>query len=213
MQPWLWLVFSMKLAALWSSSALIQTPSSLLVQTNHTAKMSCEVKSISKLTSIYWLRERQDPKDKYFEFLASWSSSKGVLYGESVDKKRNIILESSDSRRPFLSIMNVKPEDSDFYFCATVGSPKMVFGTGTKLTVVDVLPTTAPTKKTTLKMKKKKQCPFPHPETQKGLTCSLTTLSLLVVCILLLLAFLGVAVYFYCVRRRARIHFMKQFHK
>lgn len=123
------------LVALWSSSALIQTPSSLLVQTNHTAKMSCEVKSISKLTSIYWLRERQDPKDKYFEFLASWSSSKGVLYGESVDKKRNIILESSDSRRPFLSIMNVKPEDSDFYFCATVGSPKMVFGTGTKLTV------------------------------------------------------------------------------
>ena len=52
-----------------------------------------------------------------------------------MDKKRNIILESSDSRRPFLSIMNVKPEDSDFYFCATVGSPKMVFGTGTKLTV------------------------------------------------------------------------------
>ncbi|XP_021021346.1 T-cell surface glycoprotein CD8 beta chain [Mus caroli] len=213
MQPWLWLVFSMKLAALWSSSALIQTPSYLLVQTNHTAKMSCEVKSFPKLTSIYWLRERQDPtKDKYFEFLASWSSSKGVLYGEKVEKKKNIILESSDSSRPFLSITNVKPEDSDFYFCAMVGSPKMVFGTGTKLTVVDVLPTTAPTKKTTLKMKKK-QCPFPHPETQKGLTCSLTTLSLLVACILVLLASLGVAIHFYCVRRRARIRFMKQFHK
>ncbi|XP_021046883.2 T-cell surface glycoprotein CD8 beta chain [Mus pahari] len=180
MQPWLWLVFSMKLAALWSSSALIQTPSSLLVQTNHMAKMSCEDKSVSKLTSIYWLREHQDPtKDKYFEFLASWSSSKGVLYGEGMNKK-NISL-SSESSRPFLSIMNVKPEDSGFYFCAMVGSPKLVFGTGTKLTV--------------------------------GLTCSIITVGLLVACILVLLVSLGLAIHFYCVRRRARIRFMKQFHK
>ncbi|XP_028618261.1 T-cell surface glycoprotein CD8 beta chain [Grammomys surdaster] len=207
MQPWLWLVFSMKLAALWSSSALIQTPPFLLVQTNGTAKISCEIKSNSKSAVIYWLREHQDPtKGKHFEFLASWSSSKGVTYGER--EKKNII----PSTGPSLSIMNVKPEDSDFYFCATVGSPKMVFGSGTNLTVVDVLPTTAPIKKTTPKMKKK-QCPLPKPKTQKGLTCSLITLSLLVACILVLLVSLGVAVHFHCVRRRARIHFMKQFHK
>ncbi|XP_034368325.1 T-cell surface glycoprotein CD8 beta chain isoform X2 [Arvicanthis niloticus] len=205
MQPWLWLVFSVKLAALWSSSALIQTPPSLLVQTNHTAKMFCEVKSFSKSTVIYWLREhsRTSTKDKQFEFLASWSSSKGVTYGER--EKKDII----PSTGPSLSIMNVKPEDSDFYFCAAVGSPKMVFGTGTKLTVVDVLPTTAPTKKTNPKTKKK-QCPLPNPKIQKGLTCSLITLSLLVACILVLLVSLGVAVHFHCVRRRARIRFMKQ---
>ncbi|XP_052029846.1 T-cell surface glycoprotein CD8 beta chain [Apodemus sylvaticus] len=205
MQPWLWLVFSMKLAALWSSSALIQNPDSLLIQTNSTAQMSCKIKSSTSATTIYWLREHQDPtEDKRFEFLVSWSSSKGITYGGEVKEK---ITVSSDS----LIIMDVKPEDSDFYFCAIVGSPKVVFGTGTRLTVVDVLPTTAPTK-TNLKMKKK-QCPFPHPKTQKGLTCSLLTLSLLVACTLVLLVSLGVAVHFHCVRRRARIRFMKQFHK
>ncbi|XP_031237984.1 T-cell surface glycoprotein CD8 beta chain [Mastomys coucha] len=210
MQLRLWLFFSMKLAALWSSSALIQTPESLLVQTNHTARISCEVKSFPKLTTIYWLRERQDPtKDKYFEFLASWSSSKRIEYGEK--EKKNII-PSSDSSRSFLSIMNVKPEDSGFYFCAMVGSPIMVFGRGTKLTVVDVFPTTAPTKKT-LPKTKKKQCPFPHPKTHKGRTCSLIPLSLLVACTLVLLVSLSVAIHFHCLRRRARIRFMKQFHK
>lgn len=208
MQPWLWLVFSVKLAALWGSSALLQTPVSLLIQTNQTAKMSCEPKTFPKGTTIYWLREYQDStKNKHFEFLVSRSSTKGITYGEGV--KRNIIL-SSDSILPFLQITNVKPEDSGFYFCAVVGSPMVVFGTGTKLTVVDVLPTTAPTKKTTLK---KKQCPAPHPKTQKGLTCGLITLSLLVACILVLLVSLSVAIHFHCLRRRARIRFMKQFHK
>lgn len=208
MQSWLWLVFSVKLAALWGSSALLQTPVSLLIQTNQTAKMFCEAKTFPKGTTIYWLREHQDStKNKHFEFLASRSSTKGITYGEGV--KRNITL-SSDSTLPFLQIMNMKPEDSGVYFCAMVGSPMVVFGTGTKLTVVDVLPTTAPTKKTTLK---KKQCPAPHPKTQKGLTCGLITLSLLVACILVLLVSLGVAIHFHCVRRRARIRFMKQFHK
>ncbi|EDL90988.1 CD8 antigen, beta chain [Rattus norvegicus] len=208
MQPWLWLVFSVKLSALWGSSALLQTPSSLLVQTNQTAKMSCEAKTFPKGTTIYWLRELQDSnKNKHFEFLASRTSTKGIKYGERV--KKNMTL-SFNSTLPFLKIMDVKPEDSGFYFCAMVGSPMVVFGTGTKMTVVDVLPTTAPTKKTTLK---KKQCPTPHPKTQKGLTCGLITLSLLVACILVLLVSLSVAIHFHCTRRRARIRFMKQFHK
>ncbi|GAB1290914.1 T-cell surface glycoprotein CD8 beta chain [Apodemus speciosus] len=206
MQPWLWLVFSMKLAALWSSSALTQNPDSLLLQTNSTAEMSCEIKGSKTSTIIYWVREHQDPtEDKHFEFLASWSPSKGITYGGAM--KKTITLSSSASPS-FLRIKNVQPEDSDFYFCVRVGSPQVVFGTGTKLTVVDVLPTTAPTKKTNLKMKKK-QCPFPHPKTRKGLTCSLLTLSLLVACTLVLLVSLIVAIHFHCVRRRARIRFMK----
>ncbi|XP_032762234.1 T-cell surface glycoprotein CD8 beta chain [Rattus rattus] len=208
MRPWLWLLFSVKLAALWGSSALLQTPASLLVQTNQTAKMSCEAKTFPKGTTIYWLRELQDSnKNKHFEFLASGTSTKGIKYGERV--KKNVTL-SFNSTLPFLKITDVKPEDSGFYFCAMVGSPMVVFGTGTKLTVVDVLPTTAPTKKTTLK---KKQCPTPHTKTQKGLTCGLITLSLLVACILVLLVSLSVAIHFHCMRRRARIRFMKQFHK
>ncbi|XP_063085402.1 T-cell surface glycoprotein CD8 beta chain isoform X2 [Cavia porcellus] len=73
---------------------------------------------------------------------------------------------------------------------------------------VDVLPTTAqPTTKTT---PKKKKCQPPSPGPQKGLHCSLVTLGLLVASALLLLLSLVVAVHLYCLRRRARLRFIKQ---
>lgn len=90
--------------------------------------MSCEAKTFPKGTTIYWLRELQDSnKNKHFEFLASRTSTKGIKYGERV--KKNMTL-SFNSTLPFLKIMDVKPEDSGFYFCAMVGSPMVVFGTG-----------------------------------------------------------------------------------
>ncbi|XP_055452445.1 T-cell surface glycoprotein CD8 beta chain [Psammomys obesus] len=211
MQPWLWLVFSVKLSALWSSSALIQTPQSMTVLTNQTAIMSCEAKTLTnKNNIIYWMRDRQSPtKDKHYEFLASWNPSKRItVYGE--EPKKNIMV-FSDLTRYIFNLTNVKPEDSGFYVCMMIGTPRIIFGRATELSVVDVLSTTPQTtKKTSLR---KKQCPFPSPKTQKGLTCSLVPLSLLLAGILVLLVSLSVAVHFLCLRRKARIRFMKQFHK
>ncbi|XP_040593546.1 T-cell surface glycoprotein CD8 beta chain [Mesocricetus auratus] len=211
MQPRLWLVFSVKLAALWSSSALLQTPRSLTVLTNQIAKVSCEAKTLPKTTVISWLRQRRGPTmDKHFEFLASWNPSKAAAtYGEGV-KKENIIM-FSDITRYVLNLTSVKLEDSGTYFCMMIGSPQLIFGTGTELRVVDVLPTPAQTTKKTIL--KKKQCPVPNPKAQKGLTCGLITLSLLVASLLVLLVSLSVAVHLHCLRRKARIRFMKQFHK
>ncbi|XP_035304347.1 T-cell surface glycoprotein CD8 beta chain [Cricetulus griseus] len=208
MQPWLWLVFGVKLAALWSSSALLQTPRSLTVLTNQVAKVSCEAKTLPKTTLIYWLRQRRGPtKDKHFEFLASWNPSKGVATpGEGV--KKESINVFSDITRYILNLTSVKLEDSGTYFCMMVGSPQLIFGSGTELSVVDALSTTAQTTKKTVI--KKKQCPVPNPKAQKGLTCGLITLSLLVASLLVLLVSLGVAVHLHCLRRKARIHFMKQ---
>ncbi|CAO2605356.1 T-cell surface glycoprotein CD8 beta chain [Lemmus lemmus] len=210
MQPWLWLVFSVKLAALWSSSALVQTPDSKTLLTNLTVEISCEANTLSRTSVIYWLRQRHESKDKRFEFLVSWNPSKeSAVYGERVKKEHLLVF--SHLSRSILNITSLKLEDSGTYFCMMVGSPQLIFGRGTKLKVVDVLPTTAPpTKKTVLK---KKQCPFPKLKAQKGLTCGLITLSLLVASILVLLVSLSVAVHFHCLRRKARIRFMKQFHK
>lgn len=196
--------------ALWSSSALVQTPDAKTLLTSQTVEMSCEANTLSKTSLIYWLRQRWGSKDKRFEFLVSWNPSKGnAVYGEGV-KKEHIIVFSHLSRS-ILNLTGLKLEDSGTYFCMMIGSPQLIFGKGTELRVVDVLPTTAqPTKKTVLK---KKQCPFPKLKAQKGMTCGLITLSLLVASILVLLVSLSVAVHFHCLRRKARIRFMKQFHK
>nr|XP_006991068.2 T-cell surface glycoprotein CD8 beta chain [Peromyscus maniculatus bairdii] len=211
MQPWLWLVFSVKLAALWSSSALLQTPKSLTLLTNRSAKVFCEAKSLPKTTLIHWLRQRRGPaKERRFEFLASWNPSKGTsVYGEGV-KKEDMIM-SSDISRYILELKSVKLEDSGTYFCMMIGSPNLIFGIGTELNVVEAFPTIAPTTKKTIL--KKKQCPSPNPKAQKGPTCGLITLSLLVASMLVLLVSLSVAIHFHCQRRKARIRFMKQFHK
>ncbi|XP_041498784.1 T-cell surface glycoprotein CD8 beta chain [Microtus oregoni] len=209
MQARLWLVFSVKLAALWSSSALVQTPDSKTLLTSQTLEISCEANTLSKTSLIYWLRQRRGSKDKRFEFLVSWNPSKGVaVYGEGVKKEHMIVF--SHLSRSNLNLTRLKLEDSGTYFCMMIGSPQLIFGKGTELRVVDVLPTTAQPTKTTVK---RKPCSVPPLKPQKGMTCGLVTLSLLVASILVLLVSLSVAVHFHCLRRKARIRFMKQFHK
>lgn len=196
--------------ALWSSSALVQTPDSKTLLTSQTLEISCEAQTLSKTSLIYWLRQRRGSKDKRFEFLVSWNPSKEVaVYGEGVKKEHMIVF--SRLSRSNLNLTRLKLEDSGTYFCMMIGSPQLIFGKGTELRVVDVLPTTAqPTKRTVLR---RKPCLVTKLRAQKGMTCGLITLSLLVASILVLLVSLSVAVHFHCLRRKARIRFMKQFHK
>lgn len=221
MQPRLWLLVAvtltvaMKLAALPGSSGHQQTPRLLVVQTNQEATMVCDVKASPNNGHIYWLRQRQAlSKDSHHEFLVSEDLSKNTTYGK--DRTPGTLALSRSTNRFTLTLKHTKPEDSGVYFCMTMGSPELNFGTGTTLSVVDVLPTTAqPTKKMPPKkmIPKKKKCQLPSPGTQTGLRCGLITLSLLVGCALLLLLSLTVAVHLYCLRRRARLRFIKQFYK
>ncbi|XP_005385443.1 PREDICTED: T-cell surface glycoprotein CD8 beta chain [Chinchilla lanigera] len=215
MQPRLWLLVAAKLAVLQGSGGLLQNPGSLVLQTNQVAAMSCDFKTTGSNSRIYWLRQRQAPsEDSHHEFLASQEYLGNVTYGEAVTP-RTLTLTRSGARVT-LNLKHTKPEDSGIYFCMTIGSPELIFGRGTTLSVVDVLPTTAqPTQK--LPPGKlppgKKKCQPPSPRTQKGLRCGHVTLSLLVASVLLLLLSLAVAVHLYCLRRRARLRFIKQFYK
>ncbi|XP_057598658.1 T-cell surface glycoprotein CD8 beta chain isoform X2 [Hippopotamus amphibius kiboko] len=167
MQPRLWLLLAAQLAALHSSSALLQTPASMMVQTNQTVSLSCEAKTIPANSRIYWLRQRQAPSaNSHYESLAFWDPTKGTtVYGKEVPKEKLQVLR--DSARYILELLSVKPADSGVYFCMTVGNPDLTFGKGTELSVVDVLPTTPqPTKKTS---PKKKACRLPNLVTRKGL--------------------------------------------
>ncbi|KAB1256972.1 T-cell surface glycoprotein CD8 beta chain [Camelus dromedarius] len=166
MQRSLWLLLAVQLAALGGSSALLQNPEVVMVQTNQRVMLTCEAKTFPTNLRIYWLRRHQAlSAGSHYEFLAFWDTTGKTMYGKEVTPEKLTVFRNSS--RYTLSLLNVKPADSGVYFCMTVGNPDLTFGKGTQLSVVDVLPTTAkPTKKTT---PKKKVCRMPSPVTRKGL--------------------------------------------
>nr|XP_058935356.1 T-cell surface glycoprotein CD8 beta chain [Kogia breviceps] len=210
MQPRLWLLVTAQLAALHGSSALLQTPASMTAQTNQTVMLSCEAKTFLANSRIYWLRRRPAPSaDSHYEFLAFWDLTRGTVYSKEMEQEKLTVLR--DSSRYTLSLQSVEPSDSGVYFCMMVGNPYLTFGTGTRLSVVDVLPTTPqPTKKPT---PKKKVFRFPNLVTQKGPSCAPLIVGLLVAVTLVLLVSLGVAIHLHCLQRRARLRLLKQFYK
>ncbi|XP_060043354.1 T-cell surface glycoprotein CD8 beta chain [Erinaceus europaeus] len=217
MQLGLWMLLAAQLTAVrgfksfhGSSGVYLQKPKSIKVQTHGIVILYCDVQNIPTNTRIYWLRQRQAPsQNSTHEFLAYWDIQNKVVCGKGVEQKSiSIILDRGWST---LNLTSVKPEDSGIYFCMTIGSPKLSFGTGTHLSVVDVLPTTA--QPTTKSIPKKKACRKVTSETKKGLPCSSVTFGLLLAGVLLLLLLLAVAIHQYCLRRRARLHFIKQFYK
>ncbi|XP_055255935.1 T-cell surface glycoprotein CD8 beta chain [Moschus berezovskii] len=211
MQARLWLLLAaQQLAALHSSLALLQTPASLMVQTNQTVTLSCETKTTPSNARIYWLRLRQAlSANSQYEFLAYWESARKTVYGKEVEQEKLTVL--GNSPRNVLKLQSVKPADSGVYFCMIIGIPNLIFGTGTQLSVVDVLPTSPqPTRKTS---PKKKVCRFPNPVTRKGLSCAPLIIGLLVASVLILLVSFGVAIHLHCLQRRARLRLLKQFYK
>ncbi|EPY82068.1 t-cell surface glycoprotein CD8 beta chain isoform 1 [Camelus ferus] len=207
MQRSLWLLLAAQLAALGGSSALLQNPEVVMVQTNQRVMLTCEAKTFPTNLRIYWLRRHQAlSAGSHYEFLAFWDTTGKTMYGKEVTPEKLTVFRNSS--RYTLSLLNVKPADSGVYFCMTVGNPDLTFGKGTQLSVVDVLPTTAkPTKKTT---PKKKVCRMPSPVTRKGPSCAPLIIGLLVAGILVLLVSLGVAIHLYCLWRRARLRLLKQ---
>ncbi|XP_047637535.1 T-cell surface glycoprotein CD8 beta chain [Phacochoerus africanus] len=209
MQPRLWLLIAAQLSALHGGSALMQTPPSMMAQTNQTVKLSCEARTFPTNTRIYWLRLRQAlSANSHYEFLALWIPNGNPVYGKETEKQLTVL---QDSSRYLLQLRHVKPADSGNYFCMAVGNPELTFGKGTRLSVVDVFPTTVqPTKKT---RPKKKICRLPNLVPPKGPACAPLIIGLLVAGLLVLLVSLGAAVHVYCLQRRAWRRLMKQFCK
>ncbi|XP_074078641.1 T-cell surface glycoprotein CD8 beta chain-like [Macrotis lagotis] len=206
--PWLSLLFSVQIAGISRGPVIIQSPETLLVQTDKEAKLFCEIRSSKSNYGIFWFRLITPPNpDNHYQFLVH-SDSKSVSHGEGIISEHFIV--SSDPYRSTLRLLNLKPSDSGIYICTIIDSPKLVFGRGTQVNVVDILPTTpAPTKKTT---PKRKVCNTkPSNSVQKnGPFCSALPLSLLMGCIMTLLIPLIVIIRQNYLWNVARRHFVKQ---
>lgn len=210
MQLRLWFLLATQLAALPDSSAQQQTLENKIVQINGKIKLTCEAKSFSSNSRVYWLRQRQAPStESHPEFLAFFDPIKRSVYGEGVEQEKIVVFQ--EKSHSILNLTSVDISDSGVYFCMTIGNPELTFWKRIQLTVVNVLPTTAqPTKKST---PKKNRCRLPSTVTKKGPPCSFVILGLLLAGVLILLVSLGVALRLYCLQRRARLRLMKQFYK
>lgn len=105
-----------------------------MVQTNAEVQLTCDPKTSSPSTAVYWLRQRQAPgTDSHHEFLAVMDSAKKPVHGQGVEEKKLTVRQ--EGTQSVLRLRDVKPEDSGVYFCLTIGTPKLTFGKGTRLSV------------------------------------------------------------------------------
>ncbi|XP_036608060.1 T-cell surface glycoprotein CD8 beta chain [Trichosurus vulpecula] len=206
---WLSLLLPFQISGISRVPLIMQSPETLLVQTDKESKLLCDIRSSTNIYGIYWFRQVEPPgTGSHYQFLVHLDSKSTFNHGEGV--KPEHVLVSRESHKSTLRLLNMKPSDSGIYICGIVAGHQLVFGSGTRLNVVDVLPTTPmPTKKTT---PKKRICSTKRSEVtqQNGFLCSALPLSLLVGCAVVLLISLIVIIRINYLWNLARHHFVKQ---
>ncbi|XP_063808125.1 T-cell surface glycoprotein CD8 beta chain [Pseudophryne corroboree] len=152
------------------STTLTQTPVSITELVDKDIEISCSIKgeNIDNLR-LYWYRKSNQKGD--LEFVTSAPNSLDKFsYGGNIDQSRFLIRRVNFQNLFTLKITKLNFSDNGDYFCMAEQASKWAFGDGTKLSVVETLPTTVkPTSK-------KPQCRCKKQNTPKlktsGLVCS-----------------------------------------
>ncbi|KAG9479472.1 hypothetical protein GDO78_011489 [Eleutherodactylus coqui] len=153
------------------SVKLSQAPASMIQLIDQTVEISCTIKDVSmdKLR-LYWYRKTEKNEDTEF-IISSTGQIEKFFYGTNIIQKKFTIKRVAFKGDFILNITNLDHSDNGIYYCMVGESLKFAFGNGTKLTVVDSLPTTVKptTTKPPCKCKKLK-----IPKTSlPGVNCSL----------------------------------------
>ncbi|CAN2388396.1 hypothetical protein PRIEUP_LOCUS16342 [Pristimantis euphronides] len=190
------------------SVTLTQDPTSMIELVNQTIEISCTIKgqSMDKL-GLYWYRKTKKNGDSEF-IISATSQLDKFVYGTNIIQKKFTI------RRVFirglftLNITKLDHSDNGVYYCMAGEFDKYAFGDGTKLAVVDSLPTTIKptTKKPPIKCKKSK-----IPKTSSpGVSCSLVIwVPLAGLAVILLIGLYLLASHTYRVYKRTYMYFRK----
>ncbi|XP_075044668.1 T-cell surface glycoprotein CD8 beta chain-like [Mixophyes fleayi] len=187
-------------------TTLSQTPVSTIELVNNNIEISCTIKgeSMDNLR-LFWYRETNKKGD--LEFIVSATTSMDRFsYGTNISESRFSIRRVKFQNYFTLKIMNLKFSDIGVYYCMAEMASKVSFGDGTRLSVVETLPTTIQpmTKKTLCKCTK-----APSSKSKKS-GCSEAIWAPLLACAVILLIGLYLLVsYTYRVYRRSHIYFRK----
>ncbi|XP_071413117.1 T-cell surface glycoprotein CD8 beta chain [Pithys albifrons albifrons] len=202
--PWLHLCICLQIPGFCANLLLTQTPEHILAQTNTKTEILCELKK--EHTGVYWYR--WSPERQIFEFLIFSNTLGKAIYGANISQNKFGVHGVSPLTTYSLRISQLQSSDNGIYYCSVSQSFQLFLGSGTWLSVVDVLP--LPLKTTQAPVSKK-----PVQYTTKSKTASkrgpcnpLIWIPLATGVMLLLLSLILVAYHLHRLRRRLwlRIH-------
>ncbi|NWV88973.1 CD8B protein, partial [Machaerirhynchus nigripectus] len=180
---------------------LTQTPEHILTQTNNKTEILCELKK--EHTGVYWYRWSQERQ--HFEFLVFSNTLGKTTYGTNVSQGKFSVHEARSHSSYSLHISHLHPSDNGTYYCSVSQASQLLLGSGTQLSVVDVLPLPPKTTQTPVS---KKPVIKSKAASKKGPCSPLVWIPLATGVLLLLLGLLPTAHRLYRLRRRLwlRIH-------
>ncbi|XP_058660078.1 T-cell surface glycoprotein CD8 beta chain [Ammospiza caudacuta] len=202
--PWLHLCICLQIPGFYTTLLLAQTPGHILTQTSNKTEILCDLKK--EHTGVYWYRWSQERQQ--FQFLLFSNTMGRATYGPGVRQDKFSVHEARSQSSYSLHISHLQPSDSGIYYCSAFQSSQLLLGTGTQLSVVDVLPP-----KTTQTPVSKK----PPPRTTKRKAASregpcspLVWIPLAAAVLLLLLSLVPTAYCLHRLRRRLRLRIHRQ---
>ncbi|KAM3936563.1 T-cell surface glycoprotein CD8 beta chain [Leptodactylus fuscus] len=188
---------------------LSQIPESSTQLVNQTFEISCTVKgeSMDNL-GLYWYRKTEKSEDLEFIVSAPTQLEK-YSYGTNIIQKKFTMRRAYFQSYFTLKITDLEYSDSGVYYCMAVKTVNTyTFGNGTRLTVVDTLPTTV--KPTTMKPPCKCKKPKPSKPSSAGVRCNVVIWAPLSgLALILLIGIYLLASHTYRVYRRTHMYFRK----
>ncbi|XP_068131361.1 T-cell surface glycoprotein CD8 beta chain [Hyperolius riggenbachi] len=148
---------------------LTQTPGSVTQLVSKEMNITCNVKgeTLDRLRPCWCKRKEEDGK---LEFIVCTTGAKGDLKFYDDNQSKFSMKTNTFPASITLMIKDLQFSDSGTYFCIVEKTPMYIYGNGTKLRVVETLPTTVPppTTKPPCTCKKPKTSKRPQP----GPACS-----------------------------------------
>uniref|UniRef100_A0A8B9C9L5 Ig-like domain-containing protein n=1 Tax=Anser brachyrhynchus TaxID=132585 RepID=A0A8B9C9L5_9AVES len=200
---WLWLWLCLQLPGFCANLRLSQTPDRILAQTNNSTDILCQTKK--EHTGVYWYRWNQGRQQ--FEFLLFSNSLGKSTYGVNVSQEK-FSVRGTSSQSYSLHIGRLHASDAGMYYCSISQSSELILGSGTRLGVVDVLPTPSTSTPAPLTRRPSRCKPKSKAAGSRGACSPLVWVPLAAGALILLLSVVPTARRFYRLRRRLwrRIH-------
>ncbi|XP_010015209.1 PREDICTED: T-cell surface glycoprotein CD8 beta chain [Nestor notabilis] len=201
---WLHLCMCLQLPGFCTNVLLTQTPEHIVAQADNETELLCELRR--EHAGVYWYRWSQEKQN--FQFLMFFSLLGKATYGTNISQEKFSVHGASSPTSYSLRISHLHASDNGIYYCSISQSSQLLLGTGTRLSVVDVLPLLPKTTQTPLSKKPLRCVTKSKSPIRKGACSPLVWVPLAATVLVLLLSLVPVAHRFHRMKRRLwlRIH-------